>query len=69
MRNRNSKLLSLIAVASVVLIACNPLNKMIKRQGEVNYELAPNPVEMHGDTIAITFSGSFPSVDACSPPS
>jgi tetratricopeptide (TPR) repeat protein len=60
MRNRNSKLLSLIAVASVVLIACNPLNKMVKRQGEVNYELTPNPVEMHGDTIAITFSGSFP---------
>ena len=60
MRNRNSKLLSLIAVASIVLMACNPLNKMIKRQGEVNYELAPNPVEMHGDTIAITFSGSFP---------
>ena len=41
-------------------MACNPLNKMIKRQGEVNYEVTPNPVEMHGDTIAITFTGSFP---------
>ena len=60
MKNRNSKLLSLVALATVVLMACNPLNKMIKRQGEVNYELTPNPVEMHGDTIAITFSGSFP---------
>ncbi len=60
MKNRNSKLLSLVAVASIILMACNPLNKMVKRQGEVNYELTPNPVEMHGDTVAITFSGSFP---------
>ena len=60
MKNRNSKLIALVVVASTVLMACNPLNKMIKRQGEVNYELTPNPVEMHGDTIAITFSGSFP---------
>jgi tetratricopeptide (TPR) repeat protein len=60
MKNKNSKLLSLVAVVAIVLMACNPLNKMVKRQGEVNYELTPNPVEMHGDTIAITFSGSFP---------
>ena len=60
MKNRNLKLLALVVVASTVLIACNPLNKMVKRQGEVNYELTPNPVEMHGDTVAITFSGSFP---------
>jgi len=60
MRNRNSKVLALVVVASTVLMACNPLNKMIKRQGEVNYELTPNPVEMHGDSIAISLSGSFP---------
>jgi len=60
MKNRNSKLVALVIIGSSVLMACNPLNKMVKRQGEVNYELAPNPVEMHGDTIAITFSGSFP---------
>ena len=60
MRNRNSKTLALVVVASTVLIACNPLNKMVKRQGEVNYELTPNPVEMHGDSIAITLNGSFP---------
>ena len=60
MRNRNSKSLALVVVASTVLIACNPLNKMVKRQGEVNYELTPNPVEMHGDSIAIALNGSFP---------
>ncbi len=60
MRNRNSKALALLVVASVVLVACNPLSKMIKRQGEVNFEMTPNPVEMHGDSVAITFNGSFP---------
>ena len=60
MRNRNSKSLALVVVASTVLIACNPLNKMVKRQGEVNYELTPNPVQMHGDSIAIALNGSFP---------
>jgi len=60
MRNRNSKTLALVVVASTVLIACNPLNKMVKRQGEVNYELTPNPVEMHGDSISIALNGSFP---------
>lgn len=61
MRNQNSKSLALVAVAAVVLVSCNPLSKMIKRQGEVNYELTPNPVEMHGDSISITFNGSFPA--------
>lgn len=60
MRNRNSKLIALVVVASTVLVACNPLKQMVKRQGEVNYELTPNPVEMHGDSIAITLNGSFP---------
>ena len=60
MKNQNSKVLSLVTIVAVVLMACNPLNKMVKRQGEVNYEVTPNPVEMHGDTVAITFTGSFP---------
>jgi tetratricopeptide (TPR) repeat protein len=60
MKNRNLKLLALVVVSATTFLACNPLNKMVKRQGEVNYEVTPNPVEMHGDTVAITFSGSFP---------
>jgi tetratricopeptide (TPR) repeat protein len=60
MKNRNVKLLALVVVTSTAFMACNPLSKMVKRQGEVNYELTPNPVEMHGDSIAISLSGSFP---------
>jgi len=60
MKNQNMKLTALAVVTASAFIACNPLNKMVKRQGEVNYELTPNPVEMHGDSVAITLSGSFP---------
>lgn len=60
MKNQNVKLTALAVVTATAFIACNPLNKMVKRQGEVNYELTPNPVEMHGDSIAISLNGSFP---------
>lgn len=61
MKNQNVKLLTLAVVTSTAFIACNPLNKMVKRQGEVNYQVTPNPVEMHGDSIEINFTGSFPT--------
>tara|TARA_R110001592_G_scaffold178589_3_gene419721 strand:- start:161 stop:1879 length:1719 start_codon:yes stop_codon:yes gene_type:complete len=60
MKNQEVKLLALAVVTSTAFMACNPLAKMIKRQGEVNYELTPDPVEMHGDSIAISINGSFP---------
>ncbi len=61
MKNQNVKLLTLAVVTSTAFIACNPLKKMVKRQGEVNYQVTPNPLEMHGDSIEIAFSGSFPT--------
>lgn len=60
MKNQNVKLLALAAVTSTAFIACNPLSKMVKRQSEVNYEVTPNPAEMHGDSIEIVINGSFP---------
>ena len=60
MKNQNVKLLALAAVATIAFVACNPLAKMVKRQAEVNYELTPDPVEMHGDSIEIAINGSFP---------
>jgi len=60
MKKQNVKLLALVAVTSTALIACNPLSKMVKRQSEVNYEVTPNPAEMHGDSIEIVINGSFP---------
>lgn len=61
MKNQNIKLIAIAVAATTVFSACNPLSKMVKRQNEVNFALTPNPVEMHGDTIAIALSGSFPT--------
>ena len=60
MKNLDSKLLAIAVVTSTAFIACNPLAKMVKRQSEVNYEVTPNPAEMHGDSIEVTVNGSFP---------
>ncbi len=60
MKNQNIKLMAVAAITATAFIACNPLNKMVKRQGEVNFEMTPNPVEMHGDSISIDLTGSFP---------
>ncbi len=61
MKNKNTKLIAIAVATATVFSACNPLAKMVKRQNEVNFALTPNPVEMHGDTIAIALSGSFPA--------
>ncbi len=61
MKNRNVKLWALALLTTTAFVACNPLSKMIKRQAEVNYEITPNPVEMHGDSIEISLKGSFPT--------
>lgn len=61
MKNKNIKLIAIAVATATVFSACNPLAKMVKRQNEVNFALTPNPVEMHGDTIAIALSGSFPA--------
>ena len=61
MKQLKFKSLSLVVAISMVMVACNPLNKMAKRASEVNYSVTPNPLEMHADSIKIEFKGSFPT--------
>lgn len=61
MNYRNLRNASLIVLAAGSLVACNALKKMAKRANEVNYTVTPNPLEMHGDTIVMNLSGSFPT--------
>ncbi|MEO8087301.1 MAG: hypothetical protein ABI763_10800 [Bacteroidota bacterium] len=53
------KIISLFIVAAAIA-GCNGLGKMSKNAGTVKYEVTPNPLEMHGDSIAITVKGSYP---------
>ncbi len=47
-------------VGVVLLVGCNPLNKMVKNQALVKYEVAPNPLTLKGEEVAVTISGKFP---------
>lgn len=60
MKKSSVKVLSVIIGASVVFAGCNGLGKMVKKAGTVSYEVSPKPLEMHGDSVAITISGKYP---------
>lgn len=50
--------LSLLAVAG--LASCAGLGSMMKKYDKmVKYEVKPNPLEMHGDTVAVSVSGKY----------
>jgi hypothetical protein len=52
---------SLVAVASALMLAaCANIGSMQKKIEELNASATPNPLEVHGDSIALTVSGKFP---------
>ncbi len=58
----NSKILRTLGASlsiAVVLTGCDGLGKMIKKQKDISYTLAPNPVEMHGDSVQFSVNGKF----------
>lgn len=61
MKNQGLKALATVLSASVILAGCNGLGKMAKKANTVTYEVKPNPMEMHGDSIAVTVSGKYPA--------
>jgi tetratricopeptide (TPR) repeat protein len=44
---------------AVILTSCDGLGKMIKKQKDIKYTAAPNPIEMHGDSVQFSVSGKF----------
>ena len=50
-------------LTAVVLVSsgCNPLKKMNKKHGMVNYTMTPDPLELHGDSVSIDVSGRYPA--------
>ncbi len=57
---KTPRLFLLIVGSSLVLASCNPLNKMIKNAPLVKYGAEPNPLELKGDEVAVTFKGTIP---------
>lgn len=54
-------ILSSLIIAAAVFTGCNPLTKMVKKAGEVNYKTTPNPLEMHAGKVPIDVKVTFPA--------
>ncbi len=61
MKNKSITLLSALFLISVLFTGCNSLNKMVKKYGEVKYEVTPNPLEVHADKVSVTIKGTIPA--------
>ena len=58
---KNSLFLAFATVSSILLLSgCGGLGKMEKYIKDLNATATPNPLEVHGDSIAITINGKFP---------
>jgi hypothetical protein len=53
------KTLSYILIGAAV-VGCNGLGKMAKNYPQVKHEVTPNPLELHGDSVAISIKGTYP---------
>lgn len=60
MKNTNIRNLSVLVASSLLIAACNPLNKMAKNAPTVQYSVEPNPLEMHAGKVAIKVTGTYP---------
>src|SRR5258708_4422180 len=56
MKKKQNYLLFLVAVA---IAGCNGLGKMSKNAPTVKYEVTPNPLELKGDSVAISVKGTY----------
>lgn len=61
MQNNRLKVFSMVVGSAVLLSACNGLGKMVKKQNLVKFEVTPNPLEMHADSVAVSVSGKYPA--------
>jgi tetratricopeptide (TPR) repeat protein len=44
----------------ISIVGCNGLGKMSKNYPKVTHEVTPNPLELHGDSVAIAIKGTYP---------
>jgi Flp pilus assembly protein TadD/outer membrane protein OmpA-like peptidoglycan-associated protein len=61
MKNKRVNVIIATVSTAVVLAGCGGLGKMVKNANQVTYEVAPKPLEMHGDSVAVTITGKYPA--------
>jgi outer membrane protein OmpA-like peptidoglycan-associated protein len=61
MKNKNVKVVFATVTTAVILASCGGLGKMVKNANKISYEVTPKPLEMHGDSVAVTIKGTYPA--------
>ena len=61
MKTKNLQYLGVVIVAAVGMVSCDGLGKMVKKADTVTYTVTPQPLEMHGDSVAVAISGKYPA--------
>ncbi len=59
MKRLATKILVLL-LGVAVLAGCNPLKKMADKADQLQYQVNPNPLEMHDGKVAVSISVNFP---------
>ncbi len=61
MKKISLQTISLTLIAAIGLTACSGLGKLVKNADKITYKVVPDPMEMHGDKVTVTISGSYPA--------
>ena len=59
MKKQSIQILGVTLVA-VGLTACSGLGKLVKNADKITYKVTPDPMEMHGDSVGISITGTYP---------
>ncbi len=61
MKNQTFKSLSLAVATVVAFSGCNGLGKLVKNADKITYKVTPDPMQMHGDSVGVSISGTYPA--------
>jgi tetratricopeptide (TPR) repeat protein len=61
MKNQSLQTLGLAVITAVALTSCTGLGKLVKNADKITYKVTPDPMEMHGDSITVNISGTYPA--------
>ncbi len=61
MKNKSLQTLGLAVITAVALTSCSGLGKLVKNADKITYKVTPDPLEMHGDSMTVSITGTYPA--------
>ncbi len=61
MKNQSIQTLGLAVVTAIALTSCTGLGKLVKNADKITYKVTPDPMEMHGDSMTVSITGTYPA--------